>query len=592
MDNEINVLHVDDDPAITELTATFLKREDDRFRVQTATSADEGLEMITDCRPDCIVSDFDMPGTEGIEFLRAVRREFPSLPFILFTGKGSEAVASDAIAADVTDYLRKGTETERYKLLTNRICNAVAARHEAERADRHERLMDLTERTDSIGSFQLDTETGALFLTSGLRDVMELPAGADPSLETAIDLFHPDDREHIRQAIDSASQTEAQTQGSYRVETPDGERRIVGVTLKSAAAEADDRTVYGVVSDITDRRERKQQLREYGTIVDALADPVYVIDETGRFTHVNDEFVELVGYERETIIGSGPSVIKTEDAVERAEQQLRRLLSSAGPETVTFEVTIHPREGDPVICEDHMGILPYDGDEFDGSVGVLRDMTEQKAFENELAVQNERLEEFTRIVSHDLRNPLSVAEGHLGLVQVAEGDEHLATAVNAIERSQALIDDLLTLARDGAQLSETETVDLREAAERSWQTVETPRATLRTCELPSIEADRSRLKQLFENLYRNSVKHGGAAVTVSVGAIEGGFYLADTGAGIPESKRAEVFEAGYSTSADGTGFGLRIVAQVAEAHGWVCTVCEGEQGGARFEFTGVERVQQ
>ena len=167
-------------------------------------------------------------------------------------------------------------------------------------------------------------------------------------------------------------------------------------------------------------------------IVDALADPVYVIDETGRFTHVNDEFVELVGYERETIIGSGPSVIKTEDAVERAEQQLRRLLSSAGPETVTFEVTILPREGDPVICEDHMGILPYDGDEFDGSVGVLRDMTEQKAFENELAVQNERLEEFTRIVSHDLRNPLSVAEGHLGLVQVAEGDDHLATAVNAI----------------------------------------------------------------------------------------------------------------------------------------------------------------
>ena len=590
MEDGINVLLVDDEPGITDLTASFLKREDDRFCIQTATSADEGLAIINDCRPDCIVSDYEMPEMDGIEFLQTVREKFPTLPFILFTGKGSETVASDAIAADVTDYLQKGSGAERYKLLTNRICNAVNAQREAERADRQEELIDLAERTDSIGSFELDTETGELSLSNGLYNVMDLPEQADLSLDDALDFFRSDDRKEIQQDIDSASQTGEQIQGSYCVETPNGEKRIIGITLKLAATGENGKIVYGVVSDITDRRERQRELREYETIIDALTDPVYVISETGQFTHVNDEFVELVGYKRETIIGNTPSLIKDDDAVEQAEQQLGRLLSSAGPETVTFEVTIHPRNGDPITCEDHMGVLPYDGDRFDGSVGVLRDITEYKEYKQGLEAQNERLEEFSRIVSHDLRNPLSVAEGHLGLVQVAEGSEHLATAIDAIERSQALIDDLLTLAENGDQVGEMETVDLTKAAKNSWQTVETPQATLRTCELPSIKADRSRLRQLFENLYQNSIEHGGETVTVSVSATENGFYVADTGIGIPESKRTEIFEAGHSTSVDGTGFGLRIVEQVAEAHGWVITVSESEQGGARFEFTGVERV--
>jgi PAS domain S-box-containing protein len=104
---------------------------------------------------------------------------------------------------------------------------------------------------------------------------------------------------------------------------------------------------------------------------------VYVLDADGRFTYVNDEFVELVGYDRDTILGNTPSLFKDEAAVERAEQELGRLLSSDGPETATFEVTVHPRDGDPIVCEDHMGVLPYDGDEFDGSVGTLRERTDQ-----------------------------------------------------------------------------------------------------------------------------------------------------------------------------------------------------------------------
>ncbi|SNR61559.1 response regulator, partial [Halorubrum vacuolatum] len=145
MTQSIRVLHVDDDSSIADLTAAFLQREDDRFTVETATNADKGLGIIRNHPPDCVVSDYEMPGLNGIEFLQAVREQYPDLPFILYTGKGSETVASDAIAADVTDYLQKSSGSEQYELLANRIRNAVHARREAERADRQEQLMRLTE---------------------------------------------------------------------------------------------------------------------------------------------------------------------------------------------------------------------------------------------------------------------------------------------------------------------------------------------------------------------------------------------------------------------------------------------------------------
>lgn len=181
-----------------------------------------------------------------------------------------------------------------------------------------------------------------------------------------------------------------------------------------------------------------------------------------------------------------------------------------------------------------------------------------------------------------------MADGHIELARKdCEGD-HLARVDDAIDRSQALIDDLLTLAREGKEVTGSEPVELADVAKRSWEIVDTEHATLEANAMPVIEADRSRLQQLFENLYRNAVEHGGDEVTVHVSELDGGFYVADTGSGIPESDRDEIFEAGYSTADHGTGFGLRIVERIVEAHGWDIRVVDGDRCGARFEITGVE----
>ncbi|MBX0298129.1 PAS domain S-box protein [Haloarcula nitratireducens] len=199
--------------------------------------------------------------------------------------------------------------------------------------------------------------------------------------------------------------------------------------------------------------------------------------------------------------------------------------------------------------------------------------------------ERDRLDEFASVLSHDLRNPLNVAQGRLELAQrTGDGGEHLDAIEHAHGRIERLIDDVLTLAREGEAVGDTEPVHLDSLAREAWETVNTEEAGELHIDAPGrVDADRSRLLQVFENLYRNAIEHGGEGVTITVGALENGFYIEDDGPGIPADESEEVFDSGYTTSTDGTGFGLTIVQRIVEAHGWQITVTEGSDGGARFE---------
>lgn len=228
--------------------------------------------------------------------------------------------------------------------------------------------------------------------------------------------------------------------------------------------------------------------------------------------------------------------------------------------------------------------------------------------------QNERLDRLAVVVSHDLRNPVNVAKGRLQLFREETGrapepgeaptseqpagedpedsalaDEHLNAVDRALDRIDTIIEDMLALARHGEAVKETERLRLAEVAEATWEQVQTDGATLRFgADLGpevTVDASEGRLRQLLENLFRNAVEHGEGTVTVEVGALPNGFYVADDGPGLPDDNRDKVFEAGYSTDENGTGLGLSIVRAVAGAHGWEISATNGERGGARFEIT-------
>lgn len=215
-----------------------------------------------------------------------------------------------------------------------------------------------------------------------------------------------------------------------------------------------------------------------------------------------------------------------------------------------------------------------------------------RAREAEVAHERDRLEEFASLVSHDLRNPLNVAAGHLEMAREDADSPELETVANAIERMELLVEDMLTLARQGDSVDETEPVEIAALFEDCWTTVDTANATLTVHDDVTVLADRSRLTQLFENLIRNGVEHGGTNAHIVVGALPDGdgFYVADDGPGIETERRDEVFEAGVTTDPDGTGFGLKIVSEIAGAHGWSVDIAESDTGGARFEFRGVDVV--
>lgn len=127
--SSIRVLIVDDDPEFADLTATFLERENPAIDPTTVTTSEEALTLLE--KPDefdCIISDYEMPGQDGIELLETVQDRQLGIPFILFTGRGSEDIASQAISAGVTDYLQKKGGTEQYERLANRILHASAAK--------------------------------------------------------------------------------------------------------------------------------------------------------------------------------------------------------------------------------------------------------------------------------------------------------------------------------------------------------------------------------------------------------------------------------------------------------------------------------
>ncbi|GAA3867276.1 hypothetical protein GCM10022627_17390 [Haloarcula argentinensis] len=215
---------------------------------------------------------------------------------------------------------------------------------------------------------------------------------------------------------------------------------------------------------------------------------------------------------------------------------------------------------------------------------------------HELERQNERLDEFASTLSHDLRNPLTVARGHVELLATRLSDpetdsadlqSHIEKLEDAHDRIESIIDDVLTLTRKGASVEETAPVPLEAVVTDAWDNIDNKRASIEVAGSRTIDADRARLLRALENLFRNAIDHVGPDVAVTVGLTEHGFYVADDGPGIPTDAVDNIFEYGHTTSEDGTGLGLSIVKTIAEAHGWRVYIDTTYPDGAMFVFADV-----
>ncbi|QPV61247.1 PAS domain-containing protein [Halosimplex litoreum] len=595
----IRIFHIDDNQEFLAVARPLLEGADERFTVTTETTPEAGLDRLATDEFDCVVSDYEMPDMTGLEVLQAVRADYPELPFVLFTGKGSEAVASRAISMGVTDYIQKGPENEQYSLLANRISNAVASYRARQQVTWQRTVLENMRE----GVYVLDGEYRLRFVN--FRVSSYEPAAGEQWVGNRVShlsetgVLSDDEVERIRNGVDRVLAEEAEdVRLRIRPVVPEPDRTLE-LRLTRIERSPGDSFALGTTRDITDRETQQAELRsvraQYETLVDHLPGiGVFLFDEDLGYTLAGGGELSEVGLSAGDFTDQTPFDLFPEDIASELAEHYRAALDGAEH---TFEQRFQGKHY-------RIKTLPVRDD--DGQIitglAVSQDVTEQKRTEQELQRQNEQLEAFAQVVSHDLRNPLTVAAGRLELVRREEDTEHFDAIERALTRCENLIEDLLMLAKSGEQLGELEPVDLATATRRCWRTVDAGAAQLVVESDLQFRADPSRFQQLLGNLLRNAVEHGftsprsqapeDADVTIRVGALDDGFYVEDDGPGFDGADTESLFEMGYSTADGGTGYGLAIVDRVVDAHGWTVTPTESAAGGARLEIRGVAATEE
>ena len=407
------------------------------------------------------------------------------------------------------------------------------------------------------------------------------------------EFVHPEDRERNADALETmlSEPSESETV-EVRFRHADGSWRWIEATMRNRL---DDDIIDGILlssRDITERKKYEAEARElaeeYEALLTNVEDAIFLINVEKREESVRFEFERLSpSYERQTGIttedvqGQTPRDVFGEEQGADLEANYHRCVTAGEP--ISYQEALRVDEG-ARFWQTKLAPVVNDG-EITRLIGVTRNVTERVERERQLRQQNERLGEFASVISHDLRSPLNVAQGRAALLAEQGESEHLDPLLQALDRMEAIVEDTLTLARQGDTISETESVSLTNLVGKCWATVDTGEATIDIVDEMTFQADPDRLRHVFENLFRNAVEHGGSDVTVRVGCLnELGIYVEDNGSGIPVEKRDEVFEPGHSSAQGGTGFGLTIVKRIVEAHGWELSVADGTDGGARFEF--------
>ncbi|MBV0923178.1 response regulator [Halomicroarcula limicola] len=334
--------------------------------------------------------------------------------------------------------------------------------------------------------------------------------------------------------------------------------------------------------------------RKFESLVENSPDGIAQVATDGTILSANRAMADRLGRDPDSLVGEHLTDVMDAEPAQRRVAAVRRAVETGETEELEDSVDGRHYQTQFVPVESHR--------QRDTVQLVERDVTERVARQRELERQNERLEEFASVVSHDLRNPLNVAQSAMELLERPDDETEadlLAKVDRSLTRMGEIIEDVLTLAREGRTVDDPQRVTVEALATDAWAWVETGDATLSVTTDATILADTKRAHDLFTNLFRNAVEHGSTSnrtqsddatehddpVAVEVGSLPGGFYVEDDGVGIDAS--GDVFEMGES-SGEGTGIGLAIVWQVARAHGWSVELAESERGGARFEFTGVE----
>lgn len=423
--------------------------------------------------------------------------------------------------------------------------------------DRYERQQTLTRQSDlsrkaqavaDVGAWEYDVAADSLHWSEQVYEIHDLEQAADVQIADAIEFYHPEDRATIQEALTAAVDAGESCEIEARLITAEGAERWVRTSADPQTESGSVVRLRGTIQDITasktrerelqQQRDRYQSLFENNPLIiweeDFSAAAEYVagiaaeVDDVERYLLDHDEEIAAIR-DRIEIIDVNQNAVDAYDAPSKESliENLEEIVMSEADEIVAAEwaaiadgatrfraeTTAQTLSGEQRTELLDLFVPAENADDYSRVYVIGTDISEQKQREQALKRQNERLDKFTSIVSHDLRNPLNVATARLELAtdECDSPNPHLDDIRAAHDRMEQLIDDLLRFARAGQDAIEHDHVDLRRLVREFRATGTTDEAAVVVETDRTIRADRDRVRQLIENLIQNGFDHGGRA---------------------------------------------------------------------------------
>lgn len=639
------ILIVDDSATDQAIYSRYLRSDPQQdYQIVQAESGAAGLALCRQGWPDLILLDFSLPDMTGLEFVQQLQQQHLSIPMIMLTGQGNEAIAVAALKSGVADYLVKGETTPAgLRLAVEQLIEKARLNHQLERSERRfhtsiENMLDccaiyrsVRDQWGKIVHFTLEYANAAACAANGLSAVdhmgksladfvpqgcyAELFATCCQVVETGEsqrrELFFPHPTADLfTKAFEvSIAKLEDGFVASWRDIT---ERKQTELALQKANEDLEQRIRERTAELLEVNRQLQQELRErqraeaeFRVLSEAAPVGIFRIDAQGSCTYVNPRAQAICGYTFEEALGDGwYRCVHPEDF----RRFLPRWLASTAAQTEFCE-EIRYIHRDRTVRVGRAATVPIHSEsgELIGHVGTIEDMTER--------YRVDRLKrEFLSVVSHELKTPLASIRGALGLLASGRLTDDPETAQEMIEiakedteRLVRLVNDILDLERlESGQFALTQqwcdAAALMRRSVESLQPLAEAAGLSLVCQPLSVKiyGDGDRIVQTLINLLGNAIKFSpaGGQVCLRAERLEGSqapagaicFQVQDQGRGISPDKRDLIFERFQQTDAadarqGGTGLGLAISRSIVELHGGRIWLESTVGQGSTFYFT-------
>lgn len=341
------IVRVDDEEELEEYM--FESEQEVACEVVAVDTGAQCLQVLGERAVDCVVSEYDLPDMCGLDLLKQVREIVSDVPFVLLTSNGSEAVASRAVGAGVSDYISKRASLE---AVSERLRGCLAGQGSTARlSEVAERYRTLVE-TSPTPVLIFDSDGDLVFGNDAFLDLLGAPTFAEVRGRHISEFVHPDDHDAIKKRMERVlEEGEPAPRTELTVTRPDGERRRVQLATAPGTRHGE-RIGQAIITDVTalyrTERELQAERQSIESALDTLDDLFYVVSPEGGLLHWNERAVEVTGYTEAELAGMDLDDLFIGDDASRVFDSLKTVLSE-GSDVV--EATLVTKQGRTVPFE-------------------------------------------------------------------------------------------------------------------------------------------------------------------------------------------------------------------------------------------------